>query len=160
MPPHLHPRSRSTTSLFTTCLTISFLVVGIPHVLPCPANTHRQLSDDGTDNTTRVKRRRKIRDDESLPVAASQNQVHNGRGDVFGNANVEKEGERDRERECPVPKPGGFMGRLLGFQPADITRREVIVSEKKSKMYDEHTRRIRSEQEHQHERLGNGGGEG
>ncbi|KAG6986749.1 hypothetical protein G7Y79_00073g098480 [Physcia stellaris] len=38
MPPHpsLHPRSRLTTSLFTSTLLLSFLVVGMPHILPCP----------------------------------------------------------------------------------------------------------------------------
>jgi cytochrome c oxidase assembly factor 2 len=37
MPPHLHPHSRLTTSLFTTTLVASFLVVGMPHIIPCPA---------------------------------------------------------------------------------------------------------------------------
>lgn len=36
MPPHLHPRSLSTTSLFSTTLALAFLVVAAPHVLPCP----------------------------------------------------------------------------------------------------------------------------
>ena len=37
MPPHLHPRSRMTSSLFATTVVASFLVVGLPHILPCPA---------------------------------------------------------------------------------------------------------------------------
>ena len=36
-PPHLHPRSRTTSSLFATTLVLSFFVVGLPHILPCPA---------------------------------------------------------------------------------------------------------------------------
>ncbi|KAF8463429.1 hypothetical protein BDZ91DRAFT_764561 [Kalaharituber pfeilii] len=32
----LHPRSLSTTSLFSTTLALAFLVVAAPHVLPCP----------------------------------------------------------------------------------------------------------------------------
>ncbi|RPA82741.1 hypothetical protein BJ508DRAFT_413905 [Ascobolus immersus RN42] len=33
----MHPRSFFTTSLFTTTALLSFAVVSIPHVLPCPA---------------------------------------------------------------------------------------------------------------------------
>ncbi|RCI09813.1 hypothetical protein L249_4178 [Ophiocordyceps polyrhachis-furcata BCC 54312] len=36
MPPHLHPRSRMTSSLFASTLVASFFVVALPHVLPCP----------------------------------------------------------------------------------------------------------------------------
>lgn len=37
MPPAMHPRSFFTTSLFTTTALLSFAVVSVPHVLPCPA---------------------------------------------------------------------------------------------------------------------------
>lgn len=47
MPPVLHPKSLSTASLFTTTAAIAFLVVGAPHILPCPAATKRQYADDG-----------------------------------------------------------------------------------------------------------------
>ncbi|KAL2200501.1 hypothetical protein P885DRAFT_28445 [Corynascus similis CBS 632.67] len=47
-PPHLHPRSRMTSSLFATTVLASFLVVALPHVLPCPAPARRAYyADDG-----------------------------------------------------------------------------------------------------------------
>ncbi|KAL2159941.1 hypothetical protein VTH06DRAFT_2074 [Thermothelomyces fergusii] len=47
-PPHLHPRSRMTSSLFATTVLASFLVVALPHVLPCPAPARRvYYADDG-----------------------------------------------------------------------------------------------------------------
>jgi len=40
-PPPLHPRSLTTSTLFTTIALLSFLIVGAPHVLPCPAGVNR-----------------------------------------------------------------------------------------------------------------------
>jgi cytochrome c oxidase assembly factor 2 len=36
----------------------------------------------------------------------------------FNNQKVDIEGERSRlpKRECPVPKPGGIVGEILGFK--------------------------------------------
>ncbi|KAH6631775.1 hypothetical protein F5144DRAFT_602557 [Chaetomium tenue] len=45
-PPHLHPRSRMTSSLFATTVLASFLVVALPHILPCPA-PRRAYADGG-----------------------------------------------------------------------------------------------------------------
>jgi len=60
MPPALHPKSVSTASLFTTTALLAFLVVGAPHLLPCP-RARRTLADDGeeTGGDGREKRRRR-----------------------------------------------------------------------------------------------------
>ncbi|KKA25301.1 hypothetical protein T310_0675 [Rasamsonia emersonii CBS 393.64] len=44
MPHYLHPRSRSTSSLFAATLLASFVIVGLPHIFPCPA-PRRTLAD-------------------------------------------------------------------------------------------------------------------
>ncbi|KAH8728587.1 hypothetical protein GQ44DRAFT_674905 [Phaeosphaeriaceae sp. PMI808] len=93
MPPHLHPRSRMTTSLFTTTLMISFLVVAAPHLLPCPVDP-RTFADsaDPTSEARRARRREKL-----AP-----------------------------KRECPVPKPGGLMGQVLGWkEDSDKAKRDA-----------------------------------
>jgi cytochrome c oxidase assembly factor 2 len=102
---YLHPRSRTTGTLFTTTLAISFLVVGIPHLLPCPVD-RRQYADtiEMPDGTIRRRRRKQ--------------QVPEGDGDnaetmMQDAVPVVKEGRPDRE--CPVPKPGGLVGRIMGF---------------------------------------------
>jgi cytochrome c oxidase assembly factor 2 len=46
MPPALHPKSFTTASLFTSTAVLAFLVVGAPHILPCPA-PKQQYTDDG-----------------------------------------------------------------------------------------------------------------
>ncbi|KAJ5587349.1 uncharacterized protein N7459_003114 [Penicillium hispanicum] len=63
MPPHLHPRSRSTTGLFAGTLLASLLVVGMPHVFPCPAprrtfaDSEMTITADGQ-QVPRIRRRR------------------------------------------------------------------------------------------------------
>ncbi|KAK4043414.1 hypothetical protein C8A01DRAFT_43722 [Parachaetomium inaequale] len=70
-PPHLHPRSRMTSSLFATTVLASFFVVALPHILPCPA-PRRAYADgemvptpSGVDEgnagvVRRVRRRRRV----------------------------------------------------------------------------------------------------
>ncbi|OCL14908.1 hypothetical protein AOQ84DRAFT_280055 [Glonium stellatum] len=108
MPPALHPRSRLTTSLFTTTLFISFLVVGTPHVLPCPADT-RSLADSADPDalSTRPKRRRRKCqvDENGNPIISRQTTTIGSSGSHGA-----------RRRECPVPKPGGLVGQILGLR--------------------------------------------
>lgn len=100
-----------TSSLFATTMLASFFVVALPHVLPCPAP--RVTYADGEiieDQNGRRRRRRRPQVQES--------EVKNGI--VQFNALtqedlVEQQGGRAR-RECPVPKPGGKVGELLGFK--------------------------------------------
>jgi cytochrome c oxidase assembly factor 2 len=103
---YLHPRSRTTGTLFTTTLAISFLVVGIPHLLPCPVD-RRQYADtiEMPDGTVRRRRRKQ--------QAVTGEDGKEGMN-VPDDGMAMKEGRPDRE--CPVPKPGGLVGRIMGFE--------------------------------------------
>jgi cytochrome c oxidase assembly factor 2 len=118
MPPHLHPRSRWTSSLFATTLLASFLVVGLPHALPCPAP--RVAYADGEmnpDGTQKRRRRRKVVDTtETTPEGSvPAKQVEDVSRDTEDVINEDSASKRSR-RECPVPKPGGIVGQMLGFK--------------------------------------------
>jgi len=100
MPPHLHPRSTWTTSLFTSTLAISFLVVGAPHLLPCPVQP-RAFADSEMPTDQRKRRRKRCLDGPREESTAEQ--CEGG----------------ERKRECPVPKPRGLVGQILGFERKD-----------------------------------------
>ncbi|EXJ78767.1 hypothetical protein A1O1_09169 [Capronia coronata CBS 617.96] len=140
MPPHLHPRSTATSTLFAGTLIASFVVVGIPHIFPCPrprtgyADAEIQLDEDG--RPIRRKMRRAPKEDSS---ASSPKQESAGLTEVlmrnaaarkgltqskdleeeaalFRDLQREAEALEKEARECPVPKPSGVIGRLLGFE--------------------------------------------
>jgi len=123
MPPHLHPRSVMTTSLFTTTLAISFLVVGLPHIMPCPVDP-RQRTDgpmemvvvDENGRRRRLRRKIPVKAEEPLPSPETEEM-----------SEQEAEVMRARGRECPLPKPGGIIGQVLGFKNEDRTRPVIKV---------------------------------
>nr|POE47579.1 hypothetical protein CFP56_00910 [Quercus suber] len=112
---HLHPRSRTTSTLFTTTLAISFLVVALPHILPCPVD-RRQFADtiEMPDGTIRHRKQRK--------------QVSAATEDLDGNSETSMAAARP-PRECPVPKPTGLVGQLMGLagQENKEKPKEIIV---------------------------------
>ncbi|OQO12252.1 hypothetical protein B0A48_02893 [Cryoendolithus antarcticus] len=122
MPPILHPRSRSTSTLFTTTLAVSFLVVGIPHFLPCPVNP-RQFADsiEGPEGQPGKRRRRKKCVEDTRERADATGPMEEG-GKMSSRA----------DRECPVPKPGGLVGRIMGFTQREREKPlEVVIKEMK-----------------------------
>lgn len=109
MPPHLHPRSLTTTSLFGTTFLVSFLVVGMPHIIPCPApriafaeGEQISISEDGRGR--RLRRRRK--EDEGQEDSTSEEESVR--------LLDQKKELIKKARECPVPKPMGIIGSMLG----------------------------------------------
>ncbi|KAL1840700.1 hypothetical protein VTJ49DRAFT_195 [Mycothermus thermophilus] len=144
-PPHLHPRSRMTSSLFATTLFASFFVVALPHVLPCPA-PRRAFADSGaqesgadssdaTPRRTRRRRRACDREEDGVGAGGLCNKVDGEVGEVVefrpGSGGNNEDGEAGRKgrrvkarRECPVPKPGGILGEWLGFHSSDGTSGE------------------------------------
>ncbi|KAH6676393.1 hypothetical protein B0J14DRAFT_625718 [Halenospora varia] len=119
MPPHLHPRSRLTSSLFATTLFASFFVVALPHALPCPAPRIAYADGEMPDGATpRRRRRRRCEGDKMEPLKDRQVTEESG-DDCEGS--VETLGlSRKPKRECPVPKPGGLVGEILGFKPSSM----------------------------------------
>ncbi|KAJ0425515.1 hypothetical protein BJY00DRAFT_274418 [Aspergillus carlsbadensis] len=130
MPPHLHPRSRSTTGLFAGTLLASLMVVGIPHVFPCPAprrtfaDSEMIMTADGQ-QIQRVRRKRRkdaemTAQEESMPARTpfvSEEEVSTFLQLEEEAALLSKPG-----RECPVPKPTGILGDLLGFSKQSFTQ--------------------------------------
>ena len=122
MPPYLHPRSGMTTSLFTTTLAVSFLVVGIPHILPCPVNP-KQFADSESDNFDAAAAKRAKRLERKRLRQLENGSKSEGLSDVRGKSTNGDEDigaiskrELARRRECPVPKPGGLIGEIMGFR--------------------------------------------
>ncbi|KAL2040038.1 hypothetical protein N7G274_007441 [Stereocaulon virgatum] len=120
MTPHLHPRSRLTTSLFGTTLLVSFLLVGMPHIIPCPAP--RLKFADGefeiTEDGKRIRRRR---------PANAPNILDSSRVDeIVPSLQISEEEKvkmRRTSHECPIPKPRGFIGEVLGFGKEDTVQK-------------------------------------
>lgn len=110
--------------MFTSTLAFSFLIVGIPHVLPCPVPP-RPLAEGETwevytDKEGRRRRRRISKIDNDGTQA-------DNKSDMGMDALEEA---RRRARECPVPKPTGLVGQIMGFKPnegGNMAKREIRV---------------------------------
>ncbi|KAI0535684.1 hypothetical protein GGR58DRAFT_504000 [Xylaria digitata] len=134
MPPHLHPRSRMTSSLFATTVAASFLVVGLPHILPCPAPRVAYADAASPDGSRRRTRRRSPQQTTEVKDGIAQfDSVGDGassRSGETGTSTLTSTAPRGK-RECPVPKPG-VIGRIIGFkrdEPGDagVPRTESTV---------------------------------
>lgn len=171
MPPHLHPRSTATSTLFAGTLLASFVVIGIPHVFPCPrprtgyADTEMQFDDDGRPIRRRQMRPKagndstehegnyphQLRPHQSGADHLQQQQqhllqarstpAHRTKGlsqlkDISEEAALFQELQREAEalekeaRECPVPKPRGVLGRLLGFEVQEHEQEQEAVTKR------------------------------
>lgn len=87
---------------------VSFIVVAAPHLLPCPVDP-RTLADSS--DPTGQNRRRRIRkvpeEDETCNDVVSEERRRRLR--------IEEK-LAPQQRECPVPKPGGLIGQVLGLK--------------------------------------------
>ncbi|KAI8965752.1 hypothetical protein F5Y11DRAFT_255601 [Daldinia sp. FL1419] len=114
MPPHLHPRSRMTSSLFATTVAASFFVVTLPHILPCPAPRVTYADSEIAADGTRRRRRRKpepaVVKDGIVQFESPSEDLDRIAAETGGVATRAR-----KERECPVPKPRGVIGELIGF---------------------------------------------
>ncbi|KFH47094.1 hypothetical protein ACRE_020280 [Hapsidospora chrysogenum ATCC 11550] len=123
MPPHLHPRSRMTSSLFASTVVACFFVVALPHMLPCPVP--RTQFADGEIVVDEDGRRRRFKRRAS-PEEGSENA---GRVVQFNEVDGAQRTTTTTttRRECPVPKPGGILGEWLGLHKDedDNVRRRV-----------------------------------
>ncbi|KAI1426536.1 hypothetical protein F5Y12DRAFT_741454 [Xylaria sp. FL1777] len=116
MPPHLHPRSRMTSSLFATTVAASFLVVGLPHLLPCPAPRVAYADAASADGSRRRTRRRSQQPTEVKDgIAQFEGVSHDDdgrRSEGVETSAITSTAPRAK-RECPIPKPG-LISQLMG----------------------------------------------
>ena len=97
----LHPRSTSTSSLFSTIMFLAFMVVAAPHVLPCPA-PHRTVRADGVEEDGE-----KFYKDEGDEAKEEQRRRRKRRR------------KQEQGRRCPIPRPnrgGGLVEEVLRFR--------------------------------------------
>jgi cytochrome c oxidase assembly factor 2 len=113
MPSVLHPRSRTTLSLFTSTLILSFAVVALPHIIPCPVPHRTRVYADGES-------------------PASQNGRKRRRKPCPGENENQTLASNDSARECPVPKPSGLIGQILGFKSKEGQQYPIVTVEKYS----------------------------
>jgi cytochrome c oxidase assembly factor 2 len=94
-----------TSSLFGMTVFASFFVVALPHILPCPAPRVSYADGEMPEGSGKRRRRRKPEITETAE------------GNIVDFNGTEDDEVRARtKRECPVPKPGGAVGELLGFR--------------------------------------------
>ncbi|KAI5369479.1 Putative cytochrome c oxidase assembly factor 2 [Septoria linicola] len=123
---YLHPRSRTTGTLFTTTLAVSFAVVAIPHLLPCPVD-RRQFADSYETPDGRIMRRRRkqnIADEEVITQEAAED-TEDAKG----------------KRECPLPKPGGLVGQIMGFKNTERPPPTEVIVQTLDKRHLRHPRK-------------------
>lgn len=122
MPPPLHPRSRLTSSLFATTLFACFFVVALPHILPCPAPRLAYADGEMPDGTQqrRRRRRRKIVEKDAEQTGSSIGCRDTEDNSDEGSMVLSK--SPMPKRECPLPKPGGLVGEILGLKPPSTGR--------------------------------------
>jgi cytochrome c oxidase assembly factor 2 len=97
-----------TTSLFTTTLMVSFLVVAAPHIIPCPVDPRTLADAPDPTGQNRRRRRRRTPDEETCNDIMSEQRMKK----------VQLEDKLNPKRECPIPKPGGLIGQVLGLKEA------------------------------------------
>lgn len=98
-----------TTSLFTTTLMVSFLVVAAPHLIPCPVDPRTLADSADPTGEKRRRRRRRIAEEDASDAITSEEKMRR----------LQIEEKMSHRRECPVPKPGGLIGQVLGMRKED-----------------------------------------
>ncbi|KAF2703576.1 hypothetical protein K504DRAFT_463305 [Pleomassaria siparia CBS 279.74] len=108
-------------SLFTTTLMFSFLVVATPHFLPCPVDPRTLTDSENPDALSGEPRRRRRR---KVPVEDTCNDIiSEGRRKLSENEQWAKP-----KRECPVPKPSGLIGQVLGVKKEEEDEEDVSIT--------------------------------
>jgi cytochrome c oxidase assembly factor 2 len=107
MPPHLHPRSAATSTLFGATLLASFVVVGIPHVFPCPRPRGGKLDGKTPSNLDRQK--------DLIARTRLEEEI-----ELFQMLELEADELARQRRECPMPKPRTILGRIFGAGTGEV----------------------------------------
>jgi len=101
------------------------MVVGLPHILPCPAPRVAFADDEvmiGEDGRRMRRRRRCIPTNSSAPLPPEKPATSTGLEKEEDSedelVSIQELKEKMMKRECPIPKPSGKVGEMLGFKPA------------------------------------------
>lgn len=98
----------------------------MPHILPCPAprvefaDADFEYSEDGR------RRRKRGRPREPAVDVSGGDESFGGLQEGALNTGDEMELRRKKAHECPVPKPGGVVGEVLGFRKAREDERPSV----------------------------------
>lgn len=106
----------------------------MPHIVPCPA-PRVKFADSEFEVTEDGKRRRRRRTT-GAPIDESFGANREKRIPLHI-SEEEKAMMRKKAHECPVPKPPGIIGRVLGFKGEDSGEEESrprVVTQKASKV--------------------------
>jgi cytochrome c oxidase assembly factor 2 len=95
---------------------VSFLVVAAPHLIPCPVDPRTLADSPDPTGENRRRRRRRISEDESCNEGMS---LERRRQRLL-------EEKLAAKRECPVPKPGGLIGQVLGVQDEESKEEQQL----------------------------------
>jgi cytochrome c oxidase assembly factor 2 len=79
----------------------------MPHILPCPAPRIEFADVEMTEDGQRRRRRRKPTSDESIEMRKENSETSGTAGEEALLAR--------KAHQCPVPKPTGLIGQVLGF---------------------------------------------
>lgn len=96
-------------------MAVSFLVVGLPHVLPCPVPRTSFADSEMTEDGRRRRKRRTSPQEGTTNKTEAAQAAKNETGIKTTEPISEAEMMREQSRECPVPKPTGIIGRVFGF---------------------------------------------
>lgn len=137
MPSHLHPRSTATSALFAGTLLASFAVVAVPHIWPCPRPRIAYMDseiiiDEHGRAMRRVRKGKKtdnVTEQEAADLVKNNTSRSHARPHAKGNTMEDEAAilrqlqaeaailqQDNARRECPIPKPKGVLGRVLGFE--------------------------------------------
>ena len=104
-------------------LAISFLVISLPHLFPCPV-PGKQLADTAGRRTGEQRRTRVGQDPIDREVGMPGQALKTSRrrdlrdedgSESIGSTSLDAGLDARSERECPVPKPGGWLGEVMGW---------------------------------------------
>ena len=106
---------------------VSFLVVAMPHIVPCPVPRMKLADEDWEDGRPRQRKKTPA----SVVTEDSDESVES---DQLSSLEEQRVAMRRRIHECPVPKPGGPIGRLLGAKPgsSEVQRPSMVIQDRKS----------------------------
>ena len=79
----------------------------MPHILPCPAPRIEFADAEMTEDGRRRRRKRKATNEENISVKGEQMDAMD--------MTAEQAIVARKAHQCPVPKPTGLIGQVLGF---------------------------------------------